>query len=224
MVPSLRSRMARRSPGPRRGTPAHHLLRHPPGVPRQTRFLGARFVDHPLEQAPHGDTEARRLCLDPGAPLVIEPDAYDGGLCGRHDPLTVTPGVYVGGRRMVATRWWLVPARRRQGWEPLSDPAIPFSGEPNAASAQPVDGRRGGHDATVHWGPGARPRSGASDEDCGDHAAAGVLGKRVGRSRSGGWACTPGAAGGAAATGPVLTVLHRMFTLQRGPGQIADRN
>ena len=102
----------------------------------------------------------------------------------------------------------------------------PVSGEPIAASAQPVDGRRGGHDATVHWGPGARSRSGASDEDCGDHAAAGALGKRVGRSRSERVGVHPGAAAGAATTGPVLTVLHRMFTSPAGPGfvQIADRN
>ena len=55
----------------------------PPG------FFGcarARLVDHALEEAAHRHTETRRLGLDPGPPLVVEPDAYNGGLRRRHDP------------------------------------------------------------------------------------------------------------------------------------------
>jgi hypothetical protein len=103
------------------------------GIPRarngRLRVPGARFVDHSLEEAAHRDTEARRLRLDPGAPLVVEPDAYNRGLCGRHDPLTVTRGVYSSG----AEWWqpgggWSGPGRGGNGSR-CRGRAIPVSGE-----------------------------------------------------------------------------------------------
>ena len=99
------------------------ILRARHGRLRFPGFLRARFVDHPLEQAPHRDTEARRLCLDPGAPLVIEPDAHNGGLCGRHDSLTVTRSVYNGG-----AEWW----QPGGGW---SGPGVATIGSRLAACA-----------------------------------------------------------------------------------------
>ena len=131
------------------------------------RFARARFVDHPLEQAPHRDAEARRLCLDPGAPLVIEPDAYNGGLCRRHDPLTVTRGVYVGGRRMVATRWLLVQARRGRGRGPLfAAPGGPGPRRiPRHLGHRGSDDHRGGRDTKLRRGQGRGRGSGASESD-----------------------------------------------------------
>ena len=66
---------------------------------------GARLVDHPLEQTAHRDTAALRLGLDPGAPVVVEPDADDGGLGGRHDLVNSNPGCLQQRRRTVAGRW-----------------------------------------------------------------------------------------------------------------------
>ena len=143
------------------------------------RFARARFVDHPLEQATHRDAEARRLFLDPGAPLVVEPDAYNGGLCRRHDQLTVTRGVYVGGRRMVATRWWLVQARRGRGRGPLFAARGPWSAQnPSPPRAPRPRDHRGGRDATLRRGPG-RGRAAAPRERRDDEATAPVAGKRV---------------------------------------------
>jgi hypothetical protein len=42
---------------------------------------------------------------------MVEPDANHGGLGRCHSPLTVTLGVYIAGRRMVAARWFLEGAR-----------------------------------------------------------------------------------------------------------------
>jgi len=50
--------------------------------------------------------ETRRLGIDPGAPFVVEPDAYNGGLAGRHDSVNSNAGCLQERRRMVATRWW----------------------------------------------------------------------------------------------------------------------
>ena len=180
------------------------------------RFARARFVDHPLEQASHRDAEARRLCLDPGAPLVIEPDAYNGGLCRRHDPLTVTRGVYVGGRRMVATRWWLVQARRRRGWEPLLRPGGPglrrihrSLGHSGSTTTEAVVMRSSaGAKGEVRQ---RRPR-----EDCGDAATAPAVGNESGCRRRGVWARSLERPRAPLSRGAVLTVLHRMFTSKGG--------
>ena len=67
---------------------------------------GTRLVDHPLEQTPHGDTPALCLGLDPGTPVVIEPDTDDGGLGGRHDLVNSNPRCLQQRRRTVAGRWW----------------------------------------------------------------------------------------------------------------------
>src|ERR1700722_10713761 len=72
----------------------------------------AGLVDHPLEETAHRDTEACRLGLDPGAPVVVEADAYNGGLGGRHGPVNSNPGRLHQRRRMVAARWW-APGRDR---------------------------------------------------------------------------------------------------------------
>jgi hypothetical protein len=84
------------------------------GPTRFRRSPGAGLVDHPLEETAHRDAEACRLGLDPGASVVVEADAYNGGLGGRHDPVNSNPGCLHQRRRMVAARWWAT----RQGSEP----------------------------------------------------------------------------------------------------------
>ena len=72
------------------------------------RLSSSGTVDHPLEEDAHGDTAARSLGLDPSTPVVVEADANNGGLGRRHDPLTVTPGVYRFG-----AEWWQPGCERR---------------------------------------------------------------------------------------------------------------
>ena len=62
----------------------------------------------PSKRTRHGDTAARSLGLDPSTPVVVEADANNGGLGRRHDPLTVTPGVYRFG-----AEWWQPGCERR---------------------------------------------------------------------------------------------------------------
>jgi hypothetical protein len=83
------------------------ILRGPSSI---DRFHGSCLVDHALEQTPDREAEARRLGLDPGAPLVVEPDANNGGLGRRHDSLTVMLGVYIGG-----AEWWQPGGGRNGG-------------------------------------------------------------------------------------------------------------
>ena len=130
-----------------------------------TRFRwspAARLVDHPFEQTAHRDTEARRLGLDPGAPIVVEADADNGGLGGRHGPVNSNPGCLHQRRRMVATRWWAPRRGSLPDWLRPASSADRGHGAASPEAGLPV-GRSNEFvplDAGTNPDAGRRPRGG----------------------------------------------------------------
>jgi hypothetical protein len=106
-------------------------------------LAGAGLVDHPFEKATYRNPEARRLGLDPGATLVVEPDANNGGLGRRHDPVNSNPEclhqrAQNGGSQVVASAasdWPPLP------WSPHG-PDGACSQHPRGTASGPPEGRR----------------------------------------------------------------------------------
>ena len=69
------------------------------------RLTGTSPIDHAFEEAADGDAPSGSLGLDPGAPVVVEPDAEHGGLGRSHGPLTLTLRVYSTGAEWWQARW-----------------------------------------------------------------------------------------------------------------------